>query len=455
MITVVLAAVALVVLALTVVMKPHHRLYVAAFLAVPQVHLPGFPASIFQMWMIIILVLTFIEPSNRSPIRRIEIPVGLLAIVTFLYVFVSAQPTSALLIGSQLLAFLAFLRLGHAVGVESRHIYRAASLVAFWVVVEALMAIAFHLRPAWEIDFMRTLLADVFVGPSAQALFTTGPNNVLDPLKAGGLFVNGNVASMFLGTAALVFVAVALHFRRAWAGWVAALAALGVLATGSKTGLLLLILLPIAAALLVVASGRAGVLAAAALLPALVAVGLAIPPFLSTRFPQYFSELDASAADRAPLWRAAWQLFGEQPLVGLGYGNWAEHAEAAVGRTIPPHNLLLASWVNTGIVGLILTIAIITTVTVAGAVALARTAERRQRATIACALVATWWVFLHGMADNTTVYGEMKSMVLVALAIMLMDLPAREPETDDPKLSRRRVSGTQPPARYPPARKPL
>jgi len=244
---------------------------------------------------------------------------------------------------------------------------------------------------------------------------------------------------MFLGAAGFVFMALALRFRHAWAGWVVALAAVGVVATGSKTGLLLLVLLPIATTVLVVASGRKGTLAAVALLPALTAAGIALPAYLAAHFPQFFAELDASAADRAPLWRAARQLFGEQPLVGLGYGNWNEHSEAAVGRSIPPHNLLLAAWVNTGLIGLILTLTIIVLVTFASAAALSRTPGRRQRITIACAVVATWWVFLHGMADNTTVYGEMKSMVLVVVAIVIIGMPGRGSDIEGPRVARRRL----------------
>ena len=99
--------------------------------------------------------------------------------------------------------------------------------------------------PPSEAWFLRSSAADWLVGPAADALFSGMRNNVLDPAKAGGLFVNGNAASLLGGLSLLGFlVAHRLgHGRRHLLG--AAVCLAGVVMTGSKTGLVLVVALPL------------------------------------------------------------------------------------------------------------------------------------------------------------------------------------------------------------------
>jgi O-antigen ligase len=440
--------VAALVLLATVAAKPHRRLYVASFAAVPQFYAPGLPASLFLVWMLLVLGLTFVDPSVPSPLRRVELPIGLLAAVTLLYTFVSPDPRAAILLGMQLLAWLGLLRLTHARGVEAKHLKVAAATLSVWVAVQAVLVIMFRLQPSLEEAFLRSRLADVVVGPSARALFADAPNNVLDPDKAGGLFVNGNVGSMFLGAAACVLAAFAFRFGVRWPWFVVALTTVAVVASGSKTGLILLVMIPFAVLILVGSSGPRGGLVAIALLPALAAAALVAPVWLVSRFPNFFSELSESVDDRAPLWLAARQLLAENPLLGLGFGGWDDYAIAAIGRAVPPHNFLLAAWINTGIAGLVLTVWIVVATTVVAVVSLRATQQLRQRAAVALGLAGVWWVYLHGLGDNTTVFGEQKSMILTVFAVALVVLSNEDrgiatPERKHQSLARERALARQ------------
>ncbi len=67
-----------------------------------------------------------------------------------------------------------------------------------------------------ESVFLHSPLAPLIVGPDAMtAFFDGGANNVTDPLKSGGFFINANVSSMFLGVATFCFLALGVGLRGA------------------------------------------------------------------------------------------------------------------------------------------------------------------------------------------------------------------------------------------------
>src|SRR5262249_49946861 len=74
----------------------------------------------------------------------------------------------------------------------------------FWRALEALLVVLFRALPQLENAFLHHPLAALFVSPNTlAALFDAGRNNVLDPGKAGGLFVNANIAATYLGMSAI------------------------------------------------------------------------------------------------------------------------------------------------------------------------------------------------------------------------------------------------------------
>ncbi|MCC9205438.1 hypothetical protein [Arthrobacter sp. zg-Y769] len=68
------------------------------------------------------------------------------------------------------------------------------------------ISIAAVLR-SWYAWYRKSIMEHLLIGPAARDLFKTHTNNVLNPLKAGGLFVNGKVASMFGEVAAFLLFA--------------------------------------------------------------------------------------------------------------------------------------------------------------------------------------------------------------------------------------------------------
>lgn len=170
-------------------------------------------------------------------------------------------------------------------------------------------------------------------------------------LRMGGLFVNPNVAAALL-VPAVPAIALALVPRRRWlAAAVMLLVVAGVVGTGSRAGLLALVVV----AALLLPRGRlrtVGVAAAVAGAALVLAWRFAAAP-------------DALAWHRVAIWRALWPLVASSPIHGVGPG-WLEEATGVVriaheqelgrwGHVIgsaesTPYGLL----VRTGLVGLAL-----------------------------------------------------------------------------------------------------
>jgi hypothetical protein len=134
-------------------------------------------------------------------------------------------------------------------------------------------------------------------------------------LRMGGLFVNPNVAAALL-VPAVPALALGLFLRRRWPAAAALLlVTAGVVGTGSRAGLLALVVV----AGLLLPRGRLRTVGVAA---SVAAAGLA----LAWRFAV---APDALAWHRLAIWRALWPLVTSSPLAGVGPG-WLEEATGVV-----------------------------------------------------------------------------------------------------------------------------
>lgn len=288
-----------------------------------------------------------------------------------------------------------------------------------WVALQAFLVVLFRLLPAVEDAFLHSV-AGFFLGHNTiAALFGDNPNNVLDPAKSGGLFVNANVAAMFLGVNGLFALAVHAATRARWALRIGVVALATVPFTGSKSAILLVVTLP-AAALIVVQLTRSAMpharryrwVAALSAVAVAILLALAVSPGLRGAAVE-------ALVGRAAIWGFGAESFRESPVLGLGYGGWdagfpAYAAEHGIYRSFPPHNILLAAWSTTGIAGLALTVAFFAlALRVVARQLLARAPVDRRFAAFAGAAIA--WILVQSMGENTDVYGEIHLIPVVAL----------------------------------------
>jgi Lipid A core - O-antigen ligase and related enzymes len=288
-----------------------------------------------------------------------------------------------------------------------------------WIVAEACLVVLFRFLPALEEAFLRSV-GGFFAGQNTvTALFGDSPNNVLDVAKSGGVFVNANVAAMFLGVNGLAALAVSSLTGTRWVRIVGIVALLAVPFTGSKSATVLAAVLPLVAfAVALLSRGTTprllrhiGFAAGAS-----IAVGVLV---LATRR-DFLDAMIAAFVGRTAIWQFGAEAFRERPILGLGYGGWdAGFGQYAVERgiydpTFPPHNLLLAAWAATGIAGVALTIAYLAF--------LYRMLSkgvrcRGDRGFVVYAGAALAWVAIQGMGENTDIFGDIHQIPIVALLI--------------------------------------
>lgn len=407
------------------------RLSVAAFLAVPQLFvgpLGKLSLPLSQCWVILIAVCWLLERKElpvRDPVFRVVL---LLALAEGLAIAWSPVPMYGILEVARIVSFL-FLIL-YATRVERSRpgaLTGPFTIVLLWALLNAVLVWTFRLLPAVESTFLHSPLATLIVGPDAiTAFFNGSANNVTDPDKAGGFFINANVSSMFLGVATFSFLALGVGQRGLRRRFYAAGALVcwsATFATGSKTAAALALLLPVAVRGVQVL-GRPN---AKWFLPqAAGAIGLGawvLPGILEKFVPGYAEASTESLESRQPMWDFALQMFREHLVLGLGHGGWdltiAQFASLGI-TTLPPHNLFIAAWSAAGLPGVAALLAMAVTILVVLTRTVVTTVGTPVARTAAFALGAWWWVLIHGMGDNTAIYGESKSMILLAMLLALV-----------------------------------
>ncbi|MFD1720843.1 O-antigen ligase family protein [Amnibacterium endophyticum] len=369
--------------------------------------------------------------------------------------------------------------------------------------VSAVSILIFRFVPSLEDQYFHSALFGLLNGHGlADGFFTTDRNNVLDKAKSGGLFfVNANAASLFSGAGGALAALLALRQRgvgRAAAGSVLGLDLAAVLATGSKSGLYLSVLaIGVLALVIVVRLRRRAVVALGLLLSGALAVFVAVlvvapgvaqqtsavqsaspaaevsvPPTEPSVAldPKPASEpaaepplvLVPAAAPLQPdlavrsmdaigtrfdIWRIGLRLAQQHPYGGFGFGGWAgQYGPLApagdLNPAFPPHNWPLQVWSDTGALSLFVVLLLLAAI-VRTAVSHRRGGSPDAAASRILGVIAFGWVLLHGLADNTGVYGGPRLIAITAVAIALL-LERRPGRLDRSSLVTRRLSVERP-----------
>ncbi len=279
--------------------------------------------------------------------------------------------------------------------------------------LEAVLVIAFRVLPAVEIAFLTRPLARLFVSPNTlDALFYEGRNNVLDAAKAGGLFVNANIAAAYLGMSAIASWYLGRERGSATLRAVALLDWAAVFFTGSKAGLLCGLGIP--ALLGVVGVMRSRRVNPLVVLAGALAVAIAGASFVSPLglelLDDYRYDAVATLGSREQIWSYATRMVAEHPLAGLGFGGWEQRFTLnafapGAPTTVPPHNSLFILWLQSGLPGVLGGLALIAAVyTAAARAAGSRDADTR---TLAVGLAGAFtWYLVQGLGENFGLIGE-------------------------------------------------
>lgn len=278
-------------------------------------------------------------------------------------------------------------------------------------VVQAVSTILFMMLPRVEENYLKSNLAPFLLGPRAPLLYSTMPDNVIFDEKSGGLlFYNGNTASMVMGVWALSIAIVAFQNRSKLNLFVAFICLVGALATGSKSGIFLAVLIPLFVGLVIFFSRGSkkfgpfifGTLAAA--------FCLLIMPAFRSQIDTYFMSSDNASRARDLLWGAAGTAFDRSPVFGLGWGGWEQFwpmmsLGTGLMPSLPPHNFLIQTWAQAGLLPVIAIVLLfaISFVRLSKQVLIADSIESTRISALSIGVLA--WIFFHGMYDTTAFYG--------------------------------------------------
>ncbi|BCB84184.1 O-antigen ligase family protein [Phytohabitans suffuscus] len=382
-----------------------------------------------------VLLLTVWRGAGRSLLRTwlVRALLGLLA-VRMLALLWSPEPRSGLqpiVVLSQFVIMVALMAwvLRHEPGL----VRRLHWLYWPWVAAEAALVVLFRVAPGVEDGFLRSV-GGYFAGHNtAGALFGDGRNNVLDVAKSGGVFVNANVAAMFLGVNGLAALALAVLTRERWLRVLGVALLLTVPLTGSKSATVLMVALPAAAFGIQRMSRAATPAMRRYLLTGSLAGGTAVIALLLAVSGGLREAMVDAFVGRTVIWRFGAEEFREHPILGLGFGGWDQGfepyaAQEGLYRSFPPHNVLLAAWANTGIAGLLLSAAFFALAAWSCLHRLTRGDGDQRLVPYAAAAVA--WVFVQGMGENTDIFGDIHLIPILSLLIAYLIRPAGEESKD-------------------------
>ncbi|WP_370290689.1 O-antigen ligase family protein [Nocardioides sp.] len=432
-------------------MKPSTRLVIAAVLCVPQIFYKA-PVPLAGAWILVIGLSAILESTKKvERLRSATFGIAILLLIAMLLSLMWAiddREGQGKTLRMAMFAILLWYAL--RVGRESRSsLDKAVIWSAPLLMAHAIITIIFRVSPDIEEAFLKSSAGALLVGGSAADLFSgivALRNNVLDPEKAGGLFVNGNTASMFMGVGGVACLLVWQRTKRRSMLLASLVTFAGVIGTGSKTGLALVIMLPLAAVLLDRLSRRGyGVfIPLLALFFATWVVSGGAEATLNQLFPVYAEKSALSLDSRQQIWSTAWLLFKENPMLGLGFGGWLATASQYLGTTrYPPHNTVLQAWADSGGIAALLTIVFIfVALATAYRAMTAQTTDRGRRSAALC-LVGVAWPLIHGMGDNTTIFGDPHSMALMAVMIGYSVSYLRQPEHKRPDVNAGRAPSNE------------
>jgi O-antigen ligase len=296
--------------------------------------------------------------------------------------------------------------------------------------LQAALVVMFRLSPELEMAYLTSNISGTFGGPNTIKALLDGSlrNNVLAPSKAGGMFINGNIAAAYLGLGVFITFLSARVTRSRLLFVVLLGLWVSIFFTGSKSGIMLAVALPFTALafshyIKYEKQSRRLVLAAAlVVIPLVIAMAAYTMESISERSAFAAASLE-TASSRLLIWTYAVQAFAESPLLGQGFGGWQEAypqyaLDIGINPVYPPHNTLIYLWSQSGVLAVILGLVFMFHV-----MRLAyRLAASSQQSDVLLGLtlgMVAGWLFIQGMGENWGLFGDPRQQPIFAALVGL------------------------------------
>ncbi len=288
----------------------------------------------------------------------------------------------------------------------------------FAAIIPAALIVLFRVSPGLEHQFLTSSFAGYFINPNTLiSLFGDEPNNVLDPQKAGGFFVNANAAAAYFGIGALISFGYWLAYRDRGFLWGAGVFLLTIWFTGSKAGIVLSTVFPLAASLFYYYTRfRFTWVTLSSLIIVLFIGFLAFVLFFFAMMHTDFGARSLGAlGTRMAIWSHMFEQLRLYPLTGLGFGGWELNSPdlSGTGRAFPPHNMFIMLWSSSGVIAVLIGILFFGFIFSFGWRGM-RTGHEEVRGISLGISFAFLWVLVQGMGENWGIVGEAHMLPLLA-----------------------------------------
>lgn len=339
--------------------------------------------------------------------------------------------------------FFIFAACMHEARRDPRFILGLVVAYSVCTLVQSGLVIGFRLEPAVKINYLHNRVAGIFANPSTlSGLFDVARNNALDPAKSGGFEVNANFGGVWIGMVGILTVGISIGLRKRLLTCVGGVHLCAVAFTGSKASLMLVVLMLFTMVMLAYASRKMSAPRLALIflmLAALLIVGALGTAFLSsTRFGEDSSDTFGS---RQLIWAHAASEFIRSPLLGLGFGGWAESFRSYAWQhkilELPPHDTFIQLWSQSGIPAVVCGAAF--AVSFAVEIGKFMRCGPKSAAWIGAGMLCAFlFMFLQGLGENWGLLGTLRVSPLLAACLAAARVIAfriREADKHEPTFS--------------------
>jgi len=288
-----------------------------------------------------------------------------------------------------------------------------------------ILIIIFRLNPIIEMEFLSSKITNLFINPNViYSLFNGIKNNIFDPEKSGGFFVNANVAAAYLGINLFICYGLWKAYNIKFFKIIILLIMFGILCTGSKAGLILMILIFILIKFLYAIKHNLSlhkmVFIVFLLLNIIVFLLFLLTLFGNKILNRYFLQLDSTISIRLIIWNFALKSFIIHPIEGLGFGGWQKYFSSYASEyglsLFPPHNTLIYLWANSGILVVIFAIFFIFYILKFGFTLLSY--KNKELSGLGISVLGSFlWTFIHGMGTNFGLVGEVHMVIILGFIL--------------------------------------
>lgn len=417
-------------IALSLMVPTRVRLFLALTSALPQVFIV--PALGTSLPLALFFALSLWPESLRSVRFHLSaVPsLAVIALVTVsaMSLWWSPNPRQGIKTIAYLVTFLFIVAAARLLERRSPGaLFRIMPWVLILGLIEVALVVAFRVSPVVEERFLHSGLAGLLVGPKTSAfLFTSARNNVLDSAKAGGVFVNANVAGAYIGSLAAMFLGLGRALRNRWYTVAALLTMAAIPFTGSKAAVLLDVTLLLAYVTWTHPPAtkrmRAAWVAAASGLITMAVTAISAQTVLAPKN-GFASRLWTAVSQRVEIWGFVPTAFANHPLAGLGFGGWlaqfpayAQSHGITFVRDTPASNSLLILWSNSGMIALLLGVLFMISV-MKRSWSGTRSLDRFYSGVSFWTAASYGWVLLQSMGTNYGLVGEAHTAPLLAAAL--------------------------------------